>query len=237
MQPYAHARATSSKSGRSWEDDLPIHEFMDLAKHACPDLRHRLILHNADLGPELAALAFPHRPEARSVALMHVRQDLGCLPHLADWLARCEPSRLPPCRPQPDSFDEIVHKATLHYGLADPTPIEAVRKLLQLPSRFIESCAVAERLLLNSFGPILARTVLGPPRAFERANGTTAIVDFGWIAEGLIVARTGSIQSLELVLGCFDGREPKSSQLSARRTTFRALSASDHATTASTCVP
>ena len=82
MQPYVHARASARRSGRAWQEDLPIHEFLDLAKHACPDLRHRILLHNSDLGPELAALAFPERADARQIVLSHVKQDLGWTPPL-----------------------------------------------------------------------------------------------------------------------------------------------------------
>jgi hypothetical protein len=57
MQPYIHAQASARQSGRVWQDDLEIHEFLDLAKHACPDLRHRLLLHNSDLGSGLIAAA------------------------------------------------------------------------------------------------------------------------------------------------------------------------------------
>ncbi len=58
MRPWQHAKSSARKE-RDWLIDLPIHEFMDSTKAACPDLRHRMILHNADLGPELTARAFP----------------------------------------------------------------------------------------------------------------------------------------------------------------------------------
>ena len=60
MRPWQHAKSSARKE-RDWLADLPIHEFMDSTKAACPDLRHRMILHNADLGqnspPELSLLA------------------------------------------------------------------------------------------------------------------------------------------------------------------------------------
>ena len=94
MRPWQHAKSSARKE-RDWLADLPIHEFMDSTKAACPDLRHRMILHNADLGPELAARAFPGRSDARAVALRHVAEDLGCTPTLAEWLAECDLTRLP----------------------------------------------------------------------------------------------------------------------------------------------
>ena len=94
MRPWQHAKSSAGKD-RTWAADLPIHEFMDSTKVACPDLRHRMILHNADLGPELAARAFPDRPDARAIALQHVSEDLNCIPTLADWLADCDLTQLP----------------------------------------------------------------------------------------------------------------------------------------------
>lgn len=67
MRPWQHARSSAGKDG-DWVADLPIHEFMDSTKAACPDLRHRMVLHNTDLGPELAARLFPERADARSIA-------------------------------------------------------------------------------------------------------------------------------------------------------------------------
>ncbi len=209
MQPHIHAQASARQSGRAWQDDLAIHEFMDLAKHACPDLRHRLLLHNADLGPELAAMAFGDRPEAREVALSHVRQDLGWLPRLAAWLERFDAARLPPAKRYRDAPADIVEAAARHFSLADHTPVQKVWDVLVLPMKYApEFPAISEFLLFNSVGPILTRAILGPPQSFPKIDGGEAIVDFSWVAEGMIVARIGVIHSLETVLRGFDGKEP-----------------------------
>lgn len=209
MQPFAHALASAGKSG-DWKGDLPIHEFMDLVKNACPDLRHRLVLHNADLGPALAAMAFPHRSDAREIALLHVRQDLGWLPPLAAWLERCDPKRLPRSRPIAPSDQEIVESAVRHLGLATVAPIQQVWDLLTFPVRLApEHRPIAGALLMNSVGPILARAVLGPPRRYPRVGGGTVMVDFSWVAEGMIVVQMGSIHALEKVMAVFDGTEPR----------------------------
>lgn len=209
MQPFVHARASSAGTERSWRDDLPIHEFMDLAKHACPDLRHRLVLHNADLGPELAARAFPHRADAREIARSHVRQDLGWLPPLSAWLGQCDADKLPRARAEAPSLAETAAAAADHLGLEDETPVRRVCDLLTLPIQFApDHRRVAARLLMSSLGPILARAVLGAPAPFRGRGGRPVVVDFAWIAEGLIVAHVGAIYSLERVLGCFHGREP-----------------------------
>lgn len=210
MQPYVHARASARGTGRSWQEDLPIHEFMDLAKHACPDLRHRLVLHNADLGPELATMAFPDRPNARDVALQHVYQDIGWLPKLSDWLALVDESMIPPLRKTSIGSEDLINAATEYLRLASDMPIRKVWDLLTLP----EKCAsghspLAALLLFSSLGPILARVILGAPRAYPRLDGGKVIVDFSWVAEGMIVARIGTIHSLERVLKGFDGHEPR----------------------------
>lgn len=220
MQPYVHARATARKSGRDWREDLPIHEFMDLAKHACPDLRHRLVLHNRDLGPALAAMAFPDRKDARDVALAHVVQDLGWAPSLEAWLERCDAIRLPQSRRVPQLPAEIVQAASTHHDLRDSEPVRAVWEMLTLPLRFAaDHGPVAGALLMSSLGPILARAIFGPPRAVPRSDGGHALVDFGWVAEGMIVAHSGTIHSLERVMACCDGREPPRPSRAARAET------------------
>lgn len=210
MQPYRHAIASAGRAGGDWRADLPIHEFMDLAKHACPDLRHRLVLHNSDFGPELSALAFGARADAREVALDHVRQDLGWTPPLSAWLATCDPFRLPPELRERECDESIVDRAADHLGLATVEPVQRVWDLLQLPLRLApQSPLMARALLMSSVGPILARAVLGPPTAYERRSGGETIIDFSWICEGMIVAQFGSIISLERVLACMTESEPQ----------------------------
>lgn len=211
MQPFVHAQASAGKSGRGWEEDLPIHEFMDLAKHACPDLRHRLVLHNSDLGPELVSMAFPDRLDAKEIALSHVRQDLGWLPPLEAWLQRCDPERLPRARRDAEESGEIVRSAAEHFRLVDAGPVQRVWDLLTLPRRFVNrSGHMADAILMNGFGPVVVRAVLGPPRQFLRADGSPVLIDFSWVAEGLILAHVGRIYPLDRVLNSFDGREPTS---------------------------
>lgn len=209
MQPYAHARASARLGRRDWRDDLPIHEFLDVAKHACPDLRHRTVLHNADLGPELAARAFAHMPYAREVAQLHIRQDLRGLPTLADWMSRCEIARLPRYRDPAKVGPATVARAAEHLGLAEPEPIQAVWDMLTLPASLAPAYGdAANALLMNGIGPIIARSVFGPPRPFPRRGGGETIVDFSWVCEGMIVACARHVPALTRILDCFDGREP-----------------------------
>ena len=209
MQPYAHALTSARIGKRCWLDDLPIHEFMDISKHACPDLRHRAVLHNADLGPELAALAFPRHPAAREVALLHVRQDLRSIPSLAEWFGRCDVGRLPRLRANGAAGRSVVRDATTFLGLADDEPVQAVWSFLTMPSRLAPDIGPsANAMVMNGVGPILARTIFGPPKRLPRRGGGEVMFDAGWICEGMIVAAAGHIPTLSRILDCFDGKAP-----------------------------
>ena len=207
MQPYAHALTSARLGRRNWLDDLPIHEFMDIAKHACPDLRHRIVLHNVDLGPELAAMAFPDHPDARSVALLHVRQDLRRSPTVADWFDCCDLDRLPRLRANAATGRRVVKDAANYLKLADEAPVQDIWSFLTLPSRIADNVGDrANSLLMNGVGPILARAIFGPPRKVPRRGGGETIFDASWVCEGMIVAATGHIPSLSRILDCFDER-------------------------------
>ena len=209
MQPYVHALISAKSGGRDWHEDLPIHEFMDMAKHACPDLRHRTVLHNADLGPELAALAFPDHPDARNVALLHVRQDLRGAPTLADWFRQCDLDRLPRLRAGAAAGRAVVRDAADFLKLADDEPVRRLWSFLTMPTRLAPEVGDrASAILMNGVGPILARAIFGPPRPLSKCGGGETMFDASWVCEGMIVAATGHIPTLGRVLDCFDGRTP-----------------------------
>jgi hypothetical protein len=159
---------------------------MDSTKAACPDLRHRMILHNADLGPELAARAFPDRSDARAIALQHVAEDLGCTPTLAEWLAGCDPTRLP--RPLSRrlslSLEQLPARIASAQGLRDEDGPRAVVDLLLLPVRLAGPGALS--VLLNGFGPAIVRGVIGPPRKVRGRHVEHAIFDPAYAAEVIV---------------------------------------------------
>lgn len=193
MQPWRHAKVTARQMGAGWSDHLPVHEFMDLAKVACPDLRHRAVLHNADFGPWIASRRFPRMPEAAQIAREHVRQDLKALPTLADWLGRRSPAVPTPLVGEVDR-SEILLQAAEFQGLASTDPVDAVWELLMSPVRF--AGRKAKGLLLNGFGPVLVRAVLGPAREEPGASGSSVVFDPSWCAEGLIVAHCDRLPDL-----------------------------------------
>ena len=200
MRPWQHAKSSAGKNG-IWLDDLPIHEFMDSTKAACPDLRHRMILHNADLGPELAARAFPGRSDARTVALQHVTEDLGHTPTLADWLADCDLARLPRplARRMPLDRDQLSAQLARSQRLSDPDAPRAVLDLLLLPTSLAGAAALS--VLLNGFGPALARAVFGPPREMPGVHGAKAVFDAAYTAEAVTHWVYGTIPPLQDIAG------------------------------------
>lgn len=204
MQPWRHAKMTTKKCGADWRDDLAIHEFVDLAKTACPDLRHRLILHNGDLGPALAQLAFPDRSDCREVVLEHVKQDLGTVPLLVDW-ASTATRHMPSTWRMPDD-EMVIEDACNSVGLEDDQPIRDVHSLLVKAVDYVAGDeALGRSLLMNSFGPLLVRTILGPARPLLGRGGRTVVLDPSWVAEGIIVANFGRIDTLSKILAPYTG--------------------------------
>lgn len=200
MRPWQHAKSSARKE-RDWISDLPIHEFMDSTKFACPDLRHRMILHNADLGPELAARTFPDRDDARAIALQHVIEDLGCAPRLADWLGHCDPARLPQplARRLPLSVAQLLGRVASAQGLRDEEGPSAVLDLLLLPVRLAGPGALC--VLFNGVGPALVRNVIGPPRVSPgRHDGAHSVFDRAYAAETIIQWVFGMIPPLTEVV-------------------------------------
>lgn len=213
MRPWQHAVSSAGTENRPWDDDLDIHEFLDMTKVCCADRRHRLALHSVDLGAELAARAFPDRPDARAIAVRHVVEDLGRPASVADWVAGCDPLRLP----LPLQRRLVVGKAgvvELVVNRLDPAcrpAVSEVYDLLTLPVTFVpHRPELGYAVLMNSFGPALARRLLGRPRAITHEHGEI-VLDYGWIAEALTFAMFGRIVDLgEVARACM--REPFADQ-------------------------
>ena len=208
MQPWWHSTLTARLRGANWLDDLEIHEFVDSAKTSCPDLRHRVVLHNSDLGVKLTELAFPERADCADIVSEHVRQDLGSVPTLTDWMATAH-------RPfqvrwhRPDDND-VVRDACDKLGLQDEAPVREVLEVLTTATPFVQGHEDFGRgILMNSFGPSLVRRLLGPPRVIRQQNQKEIVFDASWVAEGIIVANFGHIPLLSDILAPFSGRYPK----------------------------
>lgn len=206
MRPWQHAKASAARGGRLWTDDLAIHEFVDSTKASLADLRHRMVLHNDDLGPTLAARAFAAHPHAERVAREHAREDLGEDVSLRWWLARCDPTRLPRVRNREDHH-ALVARATARFGLDDDGPVRAVLAVLTLPEQLAPAHgSIARAVLGNDAGIAIVRAVLGPATELPAAQGRRVVFDPAFCAEGMIHWWFGRIPSLRELASALDGQ-------------------------------
>jgi hypothetical protein len=91
VKPWRHARNSARRHGGVPEDYQDIHDFIDSAKVAVPDVRHRAVLHNA-FGCFLVERVFGatrrnsdgRTYSPRDVAEEHVQEDLGRIPTLEE---------------------------------------------------------------------------------------------------------------------------------------------------------
>lgn len=89
MKPLIHAKNSVRKFGGKVEDYLPLHNWMDSTKGYVPDMRHRMILHNAwgiMLAEQIHGVYFKNSDgrdiSVRDVLEQHVMDDLGHIPTL-----------------------------------------------------------------------------------------------------------------------------------------------------------
>lgn len=88
-----HARASAREWGGAAEDYLEVHAFIDSPAEGWDDVRARAVLHHA-FGTMVVERAFGRALRnssgrvvpVRALAERHVKDDLGCLPSLGDWL-------------------------------------------------------------------------------------------------------------------------------------------------------
>lgn len=207
MRPWQHAMSSAGTEG--WVQDLDIHEFLDMSKMCCADRRHRIALHSVDLGAELAARAFPGRIDARAIAIRHVVEDLGRPATVAEWLTGCDPRLMP--LPQRRRLlagkDAIIDLVVNRLHPCCRPDAGHVYNLLTLPVELVPDMPdLGYAVLMNSFGPALARRILGRPRQIAHAKGEI-MLDYAWVAEALIFAVFGRIPDLsEVARACI--REP-----------------------------
>jgi hypothetical protein len=92
-KPLLHAEHSAQKYGGVVEDYIPIHNFIDSSKAHVPDIRHRALLHNS-FGIYLTEQVFGvyivnsdgKKVSVRDVAEDHIKQDMGTIPTVQDWL-------------------------------------------------------------------------------------------------------------------------------------------------------
>jgi hypothetical protein len=100
MHPLHHAESSVRKYGGHVDDYLPIHRWFDESKAHMADFRHRALRHHSE-GIFLAERVFGLElinSDGRSVPVrfigeQHVREDLGRIPTVADWLMGIKPEQ------------------------------------------------------------------------------------------------------------------------------------------------
>lgn len=96
--PWHHAVSSARRFGGVPEDYLEIHRWFDASKAHLADFRHRALRHHAEgifecerqFGVTVVNSNERHIP-VRWVGEQHVKEDLGFVPTLADWLMKIRP--------------------------------------------------------------------------------------------------------------------------------------------------
>ena len=208
MRPWRHALSSAGKI-RRWQDDLPVHEFLDSTKWCSAERKHRFVLHHVDLGAELARRAFPDRRDIAELVERHVIEDMGGPVTFADWWAHCDVSTMPaPIRRRFDlGKDGLVAGVARKLPTAAHVHVKAVADVLFLPAVYASHAPDrAIGLLMNAAGPMIVRQIFGPPVELSDA-GPPDVIDYAWIAEALTFATFGDIPDLGRILSCLR-REP-----------------------------
>jgi hypothetical protein len=100
VHPLEHDRSSVRRFGGRPEDYIAIHNWFDESKAFFADFRHRALRHHTE-GIFLAERIFGisvfncngSAVPVRYVGEQHVREDLGRVPTVEDWLTRIHPQR------------------------------------------------------------------------------------------------------------------------------------------------
>lgn len=205
MKPFLHAQISAKLSGGHWKDTLPIHDLLDSSKAAHPTMRHRAVLHS-DLGVSITRSIFDDSqralsgvaPDAESIAIQHIEDDLGRVPTVADWAE---------CLHVPDEAFAGLRRLGRSAFREDPAAACVARWGGKTSDycRLIDWFGEPERmtglrhaglLLQNSFGLFVSERVFGS--VIEPVPGRC--ISVREIGETLLLARYGIIPSLDAVL-------------------------------------
>jgi hypothetical protein len=98
--PIKHAQNSAKKFGGKPEDYLSIHHWFDESKAFFPDFRHRALRHHAEgifLCERVFGIAITNSAgdtvPVRYIGEQHVKEDLGRIPTVQDWLVQIQPQR------------------------------------------------------------------------------------------------------------------------------------------------
>jgi hypothetical protein len=98
--PLEHAQSSVKKFGGKPEDYLAIHRWFDESKAFFADFRHRALRHHTEgifLAERIFGVALVNgdgkQVPIRYIGQQHIREDLGRIPTVQDWLIRIHPER------------------------------------------------------------------------------------------------------------------------------------------------
>lgn len=98
--PYHHAVSSARKWGGKPEDYQAIHDWFDATKEHFADFRHRALRHHSEgifaCEKEFGIAILNSdglRVPVRILGEQHVREDLGRIPTVADWLRNIRPEK------------------------------------------------------------------------------------------------------------------------------------------------
>ena len=131
--PWHHALRSAKLFGGKPEDHLAVHDWFDESKAHVPDLRHRALRHHSEgiflceqiFGTVLRNSAGRDVP-TRLIGEQHVKDDLGWIPTVKDWLVnlRIEPwmtrTQYRPSRDGIDSEQDVASAGTSPGGAPLP---------------------------------------------------------------------------------------------------------------------
>ena len=96
--PIHHAESSAKKFGGEAHEYLHLHQFLDGSKEHMADFRHRALRHHSEgifmlekLFGTTITLSTGRVLPVRSVGEQHVREDLGRIPTVQDWLMKIQP--------------------------------------------------------------------------------------------------------------------------------------------------
>lgn len=96
--PYYHALSSAKKFGGAAVDYVRIHSWFDESKAFYPDFRHRALRHHAEgifLAERIFGITITNGDgkeiPVRTIGEQHVKEDLGWIPTVQDWLRYIDP--------------------------------------------------------------------------------------------------------------------------------------------------
>lgn len=98
--PYHHALSSVKKWGGKPEDYQAIHDWFDESKSHVADFRHRALRHHTEgifMAEKIFGTTITNSDgrvvPVRYVGEQHVKEDLGRIPTVAEWLLNIKPER------------------------------------------------------------------------------------------------------------------------------------------------